>query len=113
MDDSNVYVAFILASEREKPSLFDLHSAYRLTYPEAVRSVEYLCELKVVDFDGKYYSLTQSLTKRQLSTLYRKFRNRQFALEESVIEQYKRYSIGINTLYLPDLKRLDAALSID
>lgn len=113
MNDSNIYQAFVFAAENEQPNLYGLHCAYRLTYPEAREAVMYLSEIGVVDFDGKNFPMVQCLSKKQLSLLYRKFHGRKCVLEESLIDLYKKRSIKLNSMYLPDLDRLDQVLGID
>lgn len=113
MENTRIYLAIRLIQNGESSTLFKLHSQFRLTYTEALTSVIYLKDIGVVDFDGRVFSLKNTVTRKQLKELYKKVRFRKLNLEEKIINSYIENAINKNELYLPNLARLGSSLDVD
>lgn len=110
MKNSLINSAFRLALDGKKHELHELNSRFRMTYTQAEETVQFMTELGIFKRNDTMFEIVDSLGKSQIRELFYILKNRKLELEEDILQVYEAYSIGVNSLYVPNLERIDPKL---
>lgn len=113
MSSTCISLVIQLIKDGQKHKLYDLHQRFRLTPVEAQEAVEFLARIEILNYDGKFLSLKSNIKAKHLASLYQSIQGRKLSLDEKEISNYRADAIEPNSLYSPDLSRLDKGLLLD
>lgn len=113
MKNSLISSVLTLVKDGQEHELYVLNQTYRFSYTQAKATVEFLSEIDILHREGNKFKLKACLRKKQVSDLYKLIRYRTTNLEDDVIETYRNKALIINSLYAPNLYKLDPNLIID
>ncbi|NOU49826.1 hypothetical protein HG263_04665 [Pseudoalteromonas sp. JBTF-M23] len=113
MSKANLASLLILINDGKEHELFELNQKYRMTYSQARNAILTLDKLGVISVNDKQFRLKNNITKTQLKELYKLIGFRELDLERDTIENYKHLALPTNSLYKPNLSRIDKKLRVD
>lgn len=113
MNKNHIAEVIELLKDGEAHELYELNQRYRLTLAQSRAVITALITEGIVEGDGKFFALKKTLTKNQITYLYKILRKRDVNLEAEVIAMYNNQSIGIDEMYSPKIEMLSSELIVD